>query len=186
MEPSSAESVVAAAAAGCPRGLLLATRSDCDRSTRAALPAPFAGSPATAPAAAAAGWGGSGAFFFRPVPYLLSVSGRECNVRNCALPLWRKLQVVSPVPDEADEAAVEVIAAMVGVLRTVGDGLANLAGLGGVAGGVREDDADDAFFGFSEDVVFAGFGLFASVAAFAFSSSGFFAAFRARSCFARK
>ena len=73
---------------------------------------------------------------------------------------------------------------MGGVLRTVGDGLANLAGLGGVAGGVREDDADDAFFGFSEDVVFAGFGLFASVAAF--SSSGFFAAFRARSCFARK
>ena len=70
-EPSSAES----AAADCPRGLLLATRSDCDRSTRAALPpAPFAGSSPTAAAVPAAG-GGSGAFFFRPVPYLFSVSG---------------------------------------------------------------------------------------------------------------
>ena len=96
----------------------------------------------------------------------------------------KKFQAVSPVPDE-DEAAVEVTAAMGAVLRTVGDGLANLAGLGGVAGGVREADADDAFFGFSEDV-FAGFGLFASVAAFAFSSNGFFAGFRAGSCFARK
>ena len=89
----------------------------------------------------------------------------------------KKFQAVSPVPDE-DEAAVEVTAAMGAVLRTVGDGLANLAGLGGVAGGVSEADADDAFFGFSEDVVFAGFGLFAtSVAAFALSSNGFFAPF---------
>ena len=76
-EPSSAESAAApvvAAAADCPRGFLLATRSDCDRSTRAALPpAPFAGS---SPAAAVpAAGGGSGAFFFRPVPYLFSVSG---------------------------------------------------------------------------------------------------------------
>ena len=165
-EPSSAES----AAVDCPRGFLLATRSDCDRSTRAALPAPapFAGSPAPA-------GGGSGAFFFRPVPYLLSVSGvdeKKTNLRNCAPSLWRKLQVVSPVPDE--DEAVEVTAAMGAVLRTVGDGLANLAGLGGVAGGVSE--ADDAFFGFSDDV-FAGFGLFAPVAAFDFSSNGFFAEF---------
>ena len=85
----------------------------------------------------------------------------------------KKFQAVSPVPDE-DEAAVEVTAAMGAVLRTVGDGLANLAGLGGVAGGVSE--ADDAFFGFSDDV-FAGFGLFAPVAAFDFSSNGFFAEF---------
>ena len=170
-EPSSAESaavapVVAAAAADCPGRGFLATRSDCDRSTRAALPAvPFAAG--SLPAAG----GGSGAFFFRPVPYLLSVSGRECNLRNCARPRWIKLQVVSPVPDE-DEAVEVVVATMGAVLRTVGDGLANLAGLGGVAGGVREDD----FFGFSDDV-FVGFGLFASVAAFAFSSNGFFASF---------
>ena len=93
--------------------------------------------------------------------------------------------MVSPVPDE-DEAVEVITAAMGAVLRTVGDGLANLAGLGGVAGGVSEEaDADDAFLGFSEDV-FAAFGLFASVAAFAFSSNGFFAGFRAGSCFARK
>ena len=62
----------ASAAADCPGRGFLATRSDCDRSTRAALPAvPFAAG--SLPAAG----GGSGAFFFRPVPYLLSVSGRE-------------------------------------------------------------------------------------------------------------
>ena len=47
------------------------------------------------------------------------------------------------------------------VLRAVGDGLANLAGFGGVAGGVEED------FGFSDDLAF-GF------TSFAFSSVGFF------------
>ena len=84
--------------------------------------------------------------------------------------------MVSPVPDEDEAVEVVATATMGAVLRTVGDGLANLAGLGGVAGGVREDDA---FFGFIDDV-FAGFGLFA------FSSKGFFAEFGAGSCFARK
>ena len=81
--------------------------------------------------------------------------------------------MVSPIPDEDEAVEVIVAATMGAVLRTVGDGLANLAGLGSVAGGVREEDS---FFGFSDDV-FAGFGLFASVAAFALSSNGLFAPF---------
>ena len=70
-----------------------------------------------------------------------------------------------PVPEE-DEAVDVVAAAMGAVLRAVGDGLANLAGFGGVAGGVED------VFGFSDDFAFG----FASVVVnFAFSSVGFFA-----------
>ena len=72
----------------------------------------------------------------------------------------------TPVPDE-DEAVDVVAVAMGAVLKAVGDGFANLAGFGGVAGGVED------VFGFSDDFAFG----FASVVVvpFAFSSVGFFA-----------
>ena len=65
-----------------------------------------------------------------------------------------------PVPDE--EEAVDVAAIGV-VFKTVGDGLANLAGLGGVAGGVEDvfGVSDDLAFGFASDVDFSSVGFFA-------------------------
>ena len=78
--------------------------------------------------------------------------------------------LLAPVPEE--DEAVDVVATMGAVLRTVGDGLANLAGFGGVAGGV------EVVFGLRDVVLAFGF-----VVTFAFSPLGFFAVAGEGFCF---
>ena len=75
-----------------------------------------------------------------------------------------------PVPED-DEVVVEIAPAALGVLLAVGDDLANLAGLGGVAGGVA------AVFGVGSGLAFGLAAAVAAAAAFALSSVsvGFFA-----------